>query len=90
MRWALPFVLVGAAQASTLQWDHPGADGYKCYKDGTQFSDTTEKQVDVTVPKSGANYTCTAYLGDVESAHSDPLIVPPAPSNITITIVIGN
>ena len=87
----LPLVFASSAIAdqARLSWDHPGADGYRVYQDGAQVADVTEKTAEITLPQAGATYAVSAYRGGVESAKSDPLIVPAAPTNFSITITFG-
>ena len=78
------------ADDATLLWDHPGVGilGYRVYLDDTKISEVTERKAVVTLPSQGGMFSVSAYSAFAESAKSNPVGVPSAPTSITITLEV--
>lgn len=80
-----------AAAAATVSWDPLPADlGVRLYIDGQQVVETQpgEPSAQITLPKTGGTLTARSYKGATMSAESDPLEIPGAPANLSITVTI--
>ena len=79
------------ADEATLGWDHSGVGitGYRVYLDDTMLQEVTVKTAVVTLPPDGGMFSVSAYNETAESARSEPIGIPAAPTNITLTITFG-
>lgn len=82
--------------AATLQWDWDNPQNITGVSFNVKLNDAEvatvadpARQVDIDLPPGGAVIQVNACTVDACSAWSEPLMVPPSPSNVRITIQYG-
>lgn len=98
-RLILVFLLMPAsllAAPATLQWDWGNPNNITGVSFNVKLNDAEvatvadpARQVDIDLPPGGAVIQVNACTVDACSAWSEPLMVPPSPSNVRITIQYG-
>ena len=85
----LAYYLSALAEQATASWDAaPAADFYNLYKNGA-LSQTNITGTSTEVDKQdGDTFYVTTVLAGIESTKSDVVVIPYAPVNFRLTIVI--